>query len=65
MDRDDFIISGYCLVEVQDAAITIGRTLRKRGLPPKLSDPEMITAPLPVCEYVRSRRNQCFKPDAD
>jgi hypothetical protein len=23
------------------------------------------TAPLPVCEYVRSRRDRCFKPDAD
>ena len=23
------------------------------------------TMPLPVCEYVRSRRDRCFKPDAD
>ena len=136
MDRDDFIIFVYCLVEEQYAAITNGRKLRKRGFPPKLSDPEVITieicgeyfglnedkaifgyfrkhysdwfpalkertafvrqaanlwqvkaqiqqrlvqlsgqmnetyqiidtAPLPVCEYVRSRRDRCFKPDAD
>jgi len=136
MDRDDFIIFVYCLVEEQYAAITKGKKLRKRGFPPKLSDAEVITieicgeylgfhddkaifdyfrkhykewfpdledrttfvrqaanlwqmkariqqklvqlsgqmqetyqiidtAPLPVCEYVRSRRDRCFKPDAD
>ena len=65
MDRDDFILSGYCLVEAQYAAITHGRTLRKRGFPPKLIDLEAITTPLPVCEYVRSRRDRCFSPDAD
>ena len=136
MDRDDFIISVYCLVDEQYTAITNGKRLRKRGFPPKLSDAEVITieicgeyfglhddkaiygyfrkhysdwfpalkdrtafirqaanlwqvkaqiqqrlvqlsgqmhetyqiidtAPLPVCEYVRSRRDRCFKPDAD
>ena len=136
MDRDDFIIFVYCLVEEQYTAITNGKKLRKRGFPPKLSDAEVITieicgeyfelhddkaifgyfrkhysnwfpglrertvfvrqaanllqikthiqrrlvqlsgqqhetcqiidtAPLPVCEYVRSRRDRCGKLDAD
>ena len=50
MDRDDFIIFVYCLVEEQCAAITNGKKLRKRGFPPRLSDAEVIT--IEICgEY--------------
>ena len=136
MDRDHFIISVYCLVCHHYQEIVAGRSLRKRGFAPALSDEEVITLevcgeylgfdqdeaifdyfvaqyqawfpqltertrfvrqaanlwqvkamiqqrltlvsgqanhavqvidtmPLPVCVYTRSRRDRCFKSDAD
>ena len=51
MDRDHFIISVYCLVCQHYQEIVAGRSLRKRGFAPALSDEEVIT--LEVCgEYL-------------
>ena len=43
MDRDDFIISVYCLVSDQYEAISKDQKLRKRGFSPALTDEEVIT----------------------
>ena len=136
MDRDDFIITGYCLVCDQYQALFSEHPLRHGGFAPQLTDEEVITLeicgeyfklhtdrdlfdyfrqhyqtwfprlrdrslfvrqaanlwqakaaiqqrltlvsgqaadqvqiidtlPLPVCVFTRSRRDRCFKPDAD
>ncbi len=136
MDRDDFIISVFCLVCDQYRALCAEHPLRHGGFAPQLTDEEVITLeicgeyfklnadqdlfdyfrqhyqawfpqlrdrslfvrqaanlwqvkaaiqqrltlvsgqaadpmqiidtlPLPVCGYTRSRRDRCFKPDAD
>lgn len=136
MDREDFIITIYCLVCEYYEKIVGTQRLRQRGFPPALTDAEVITIevcgeyiglaedeamyeyfhthyqewfpelkqrtqfvrqaadlwqvkamiqqrltiesgqakdpiqpidtlPLPVCVYTRSRRNRCFKPEAD
>jgi hypothetical protein len=136
MDRDDFIITVYCLVCDQYRALFSEQPLRQGGFTPQLTDEEVITLeicgeyfklnadkdlfhyfrqqyqtwfprlrdrslfvrqaanlwqakaaiqqrltvvsgqatdpvqiidtlPLPVCVFTRSRRDRCFKPDAD
>jgi len=136
MDRDDFIITVYCLVCEHCQAVKAQYPIRRGGFAPALTDEEVITmeicgeffkcgsdkdifiyfrnhyahffprlrdrslfvrqaanlwqvkaaiqqrltvvsgqaddpvqvidtVPLPVCGYTRSRRDRCFKPDAD
>jgi Transposase DDE domain len=136
MDRDDFIITVYCLVCDQYRALFSEQPLRQGGFAPQLTDEEVITLeicgeyfklnadkdlfhyfrqhyqtwfprlrdrslfvrqaanlwqakaaiqqqltvvsgqatdpvqiidtlPLPICVFTRSRRDRCFKPDAD
>ncbi len=56
MDRDEFIISVYCLVCEHYRALTAARPLRRGGFAPALTDEEVLT--LEVC-------GECFKLGTD
>src|SRR5215212_157790 len=57
MDRDDFIITVYCLVCEQYQAIQTTYALRRGGFAPALSDAEVIT--LEICgEYFKLNTDQ-------
>src|SRR5215211_4575427 len=57
MDRDDFIITVYCLVCEQYQAIQTSYSLRRGGFAPALTDAEVIT--LEICgEYFKLNTDQ-------
>ena len=63
MDRDDFIITVYCLVCNQYRALFSEQPLRHGGFTPQLTDEEVIT--LEICgEYFKFNMDKdLFKPN--
>jgi hypothetical protein len=59
MDRDDFIITVYCLVCDHYQAIVGQQRLRRRGFAPALSDEEVIT--IEICgEYLHQHQDEAL-----